>query len=241
MDAECQDWGKKEVKDQVIWETLNWPWFHCEPSKKQECLREWVLTGHQGVRPVSRGGSPSSSSFCSACLLLFSSRGKTRSPLLESKLALWLLWPTECGKDGILVLLSLSLKTSFHFISLGILGLEAFTLRNHLPWTSLSIQGLRCHASNDGVMAFIPSRGPGIPHAIKLQKRKKKESTCHVCQVQATWRSHMEENQNVLELHQRSSQHQHHPREWVMLDIATLSPRRTESKLLSHVAENPAS
>ena len=47
-----------------------------------------------------------------------------------------------------------------------------------------------------------------------------------LCEAQAAWRrSHVEENQNVLELHQISSQHQHHPYEWVILDIATLSPR----------------
>ena len=125
----CQMPGleKKEVKDQVIWETLNWPWFHCEPSKKQECLRKWVLTGRQGIRPVPWGGSPSSSSSSSsACLLLLSSKRKTRFPLLEPKLALWLLWPTKCGEGGILVLLGLSLKTSFHFLSRGIFALEAF-------------------------------------------------------------------------------------------------------------------
>ena len=169
MDAKCQDWKKKEVKDQVIWETLNWPWFYCEPRKKQECLKKWVLTGCQGIRPVPWGGSASSSSSSSsACLLLFSSKGKTRPPLLEPKLALWLLWPTKCCEEDILVLLSLSLKTGFHFLSLGIFALEAFTLRNHLLWTSMVVQWLRLHASNEGVMAFIPSQGTGIPHAIKL-------------------------------------------------------------------------
>ena len=167
----CQMPGleKKEVKDQVIWETLNWPWFHCEPSKKQECLRKWVLTGRQGIRPVPWGGSPSSSSSSSsACLLLLSSKRKTRFPLLEPKLALWLLWPTKCGEGGILVLLGLSLKTSFHFLSRGIFALEAFTVRNHLLWTSLVVQRLRLHASNEGVVAFISSQGTGIPQDMKL-------------------------------------------------------------------------
>ena len=60
-----------------------------------------------------------------------------------------------------------------------------------------------------------------------------------LCKAQAAWRSHVEDTQNVLEVHQISSHHQHNPYEWITLDTATLSPRWTESKLLSQVAENP--